>query len=261
MPKVHRMDDQDEYLFRIGAYTPATIPMERLAKYIAALARLLGNGANVHLDHLQEGSTMPVLKVDFEAAPKVSQRILGLSRGEAANDATASYDELNSLLRDDNATGELRHRHAGQQTTAVVLVFPGKDLPRPLKFGPFTEPATIDGELVRVGGRDKSAHATIVDPEGQSWHGEISRELAQELAPYLYKGPVLRVNGDARWERREDSTWHLISLKINEFTVLDDDTLLDVTDRLRKLEASGWSKHSDIDGYINALRGESDGLH
>ncbi|UIF88611.1 hypothetical protein KAF44_25245 (plasmid) [Cupriavidus necator] len=54
---------------------------------------------------------------------------------------------------------------------------------------------------------------------------------------------------------------HLVSLRVNEFTVLDDETLLEVTDRLRKLESSGWSKHDDIDGYITALRGESDGLH
>ncbi|MBC8638249.1 hypothetical protein IAG25_15615 [Caballeronia sp. EK] len=255
------MDDQDEYLFRIGAFTPGTIPMERLAKYMTSLARLFGNDANVHLDHIEEGSTMPVLKVDVEAASKVSARIADLSRGEAANDARIGFDELNALLRDDNATGELRQRFLGQEMGAVVLRFPGKDLPRPLTFGPFTEPATFDGELVRVGGRDKSAHATIIDPDGRSWHGEISRQLAQDLAPYLYKGPILRVNGDARWERREDGAWHVTSLKINEFSVLDDETLLEVTDRLRKLESSGWSKHDDIDGYITALRGESDGLH
>ncbi|QBY56449.1 hypothetical protein [Cupriavidus oxalaticus] len=255
------MDDRDEYLFRIGAYTPATIPMERLAKYIASLAKLFGNDASVHLDHIEEGSTIPVLKVDVEAVSRVSARIVGLSRGEAANDAVAGYDELNTLLRDDNATGELRQRQRGAHVSALVLRFPGRDLPRPLTFGPFTESATFDGELVRVGGRDKSAHATIVDPEGRSWHGEISRQLAQDLAPYLYKGPVLRLNGDARWERREDGSWHLVSLKINEFTVLDDETLIEVTDRLRKLESSSWSKHGDIDGYITALRGESDGLH
>ncbi|MDR5757918.1 hypothetical protein [Caballeronia sp. LZ035] len=255
------MDDQDEYLFRIGAFTPGTIPMERLAKYMTSLAKLFGNAASVHLDHIEEGSTMPVLKVDVEAVSRVSARIADLSRGEAANDARIGYDELNVLLRDDNATGELRQRFLGQESSAVVLRFPGKDLPPPLTFGPFTESATFDGELVRVGGRDKSAHATIIDPDGRSWHGEISRQLAQDLAPFLYRGPILRVNGDARWERREDGAWYVTSLKINEFSVLDDETLLEVTDRLRKLESSGWSKHDDMDGYITALRGESDGLH
>jgi hypothetical protein len=39
-----------EYRFLIAdSYTPATIPMERLAAYIGALAQLLGEGANVHL--------------------------------------------------------------------------------------------------------------------------------------------------------------------------------------------------------------------
>ncbi|UIF88610.1 hypothetical protein KAF44_25240 (plasmid) [Cupriavidus necator] len=112
--------------FRIGAYTPATIPMERLAKYIASLAKLFGNDASVHLDHIEEGSTMPVLKVDVDAVSRVSARIVGLSQGEAANDAVAGYDELNALLRDDNATGELRQRQPGAHLSAVVLRFRGE---------------------------------------------------------------------------------------------------------------------------------------
>lgn len=36
------MDRQDEYRLKIDAYSPQTIPMERLAMYLAALAKLLG---------------------------------------------------------------------------------------------------------------------------------------------------------------------------------------------------------------------------
>ncbi|KVK91508.1 hypothetical protein WS91_25355 [Burkholderia sp. MSMB1498] len=260
-PRVDIMDDHDEYQFSIGAYSPATIPMERLAKYIAALAKLFGNSPNVHLDRLQEGSTIPVMNVDRQAARHVSERISKIDKREAANDVIASYDELNALLRDDNATGELRRRSAGADSISVVLRFPGKELPKPLTFGPFTEPATIDGELVRIGGRDRSAHATMIDQEGHSWRCETTRELAQELAPYLYKGPVLRVHGDAKWERLEDGSWNLEHLKVTSFTVLDDDTLQETTDRLRQLHATDWSKLDDIDAYINASRGDNDGLH
>ena len=130
-----------------------------------------------------------------------------------------------------------------------------KELPRPIKFGPFTETATIDGELVKIGGKDKSAHALIVDPEGKSWWGEMTRELACEIAPYLYKGQVLRVTGEAKWERLEDGMWHLLLFKINGYKILDEDTLQDATNRLRNLRKTDWDGINDLDGFITASRG------
>lgn len=255
------MNDCDKYEFRFDAYTPETIPMERLAKYLAALAKLLGNESSVHFESVESGSTQPVMRVEKEAAPKVANRILEIGRGVAANDAMASFDELNDLLRNDNAAGWLNRKQAGTLAGVLILSFAGKDLPRPVKFGPFSEPASIDGELVKIGGKDKTAHATIIDPEGKSWSGEMSRELAQQIAPHLYKGPILRVTGDAKWERLEDGTWHQLLLKISAFEVLREDTLNDATARLRNLQNTDWDKVGDLDEFISASRGASDGLH
>lgn len=255
------MSDCDEYEFRIGAYTPETIPMERLAAYLAALAKMFGHEANVHFNRIETGSTMPILRIDQEAAPKVAHRIQGISRGEAANDAIAGFNELNNLLRDDNAVGSLKWLRANAESGITILEFAGKNLPRPVKFGPFIEPTMVDGELVRIGGKDQSAHAQIVDPEGKTWSGELSRDLARRLAAYIYKGPCLRVTGDARWERREDGAWHLLSFRINGFDVLEDDDLESATARLRSMHSTDWANIEDIDSYIEAERGESDGLH
>jgi hypothetical protein len=57
--------------FRIAGYTPETIPMERLAKYLAELAKLLGNEKDVHF-----------LKIKKEVclrAPKWKKQFLKLS--------------------------------------------------------------------------------------------------------------------------------------------------------------------------------------
>lgn len=256
-----KMNDFDEYEFKFDAYTPETIPMERLAKYLDVLAKLFGHTSSVHFDRVESGSTKPIMRVEKEDAPKVAHRIADINRGAAANDAMASFDELNELLRTDNAAGWLNRRPADSQVITLVLSFAGKGLPRPVRFGPFTEPASIDGELVKIGGKDKSAHATIIDPEGRAWSGEMTRELAQEIAPHLYKGPKLRVTGEAKWERLENSAWHLISLKISGFDILPEDTLNDATKRLRDLRNTDWDKVGDIDTFINAERGESDGLH
>jgi len=253
--------DDDEYEFWIDAYTPETIPMERLAKYLCALAKMLGHGSSVHFSHLETGSTKSLMHVQREDAPKVFDRVEQISNGQAANDATAAFDELNILLRNDNAIGKLSRRTPNSQGSAIVLTFLGRDLPLPPVYGPFYEEAVVEGELVRIGGKDKSAHAQIVDPEGKTWSGEMDRDMARDMAQYLYKGTVLRVTGDARWERLDNGSWHLMAFKIKGFTVLADDTLSEVSQRLRGLQKTDWAGLDDIDAFITASRGESDGLH
>lgn len=253
--------DEDEYSFWLNAYTPATIPMERLAKYMAALAKMLGHEHSVHFNRLEAGSTVNVVSIEKEDAQKVFDRVGRLARGEAANDAVAAFDELNKLLRDDGATGKLSRKASGETSSAVILTFLGKDLPQPHTYGPFNEIAVVEGELVRIGGKDTSAHAQLVDPEGKTWNCEMDRQLASEMAPYLYKGAVLRVTGDARWERLETQNWQLKSFKVQEFAVLVEDTLEEVTQRMRNLRPTDWSKLDNVDAFITASRGESDGLH
>ena len=60
--------------FEIGAYSPTTMPMARLARYLDNLATVLGETRSVHLVSVDEGSTVPVLAVDPEAYSKVRQR-------------------------------------------------------------------------------------------------------------------------------------------------------------------------------------------
>jgi hypothetical protein len=253
--------DDDEYEFWLDAYTPETIPMERLAKYLVALAKMLGHGSSVHFDRLETGSTKSLMRVQREDAPKVFDRLEHVALKQAANDATAAFDELNSLLRDDNAIGRLTRKVPDWEGSEVVLTFLGRDLPKPARYGPFHEEAVVEGELVRIGGKDISAHAQIVDPEGKTWSGEMDRELAVEMAPYLYKGSVLRVTGDARWERLENASWHLMGFKIKGFVVLADDTLDAAAQRLRSLKKTDWDSVGDVDRFITASRGESDGMH
>ena len=54
-----------EYRFEIDAFTPATVPMARLAEYVSDLATMFGNNSYVHLARIEEGSTAPVVLVDW----------------------------------------------------------------------------------------------------------------------------------------------------------------------------------------------------
>ncbi len=97
-----------EYRFTIDAFTPDTLPMSRLAEYMANLARLLGEVECVHFVSLEGGSTAVVHSVEPKAVPQVRKRIQSVVGEDTPNDVAAAFAGLNRLLAADNATGSLR---------------------------------------------------------------------------------------------------------------------------------------------------------
>ena len=79
-----------EFRFRIDAFTPDTLPMERLAEYMTDLARMLGEPASVHFVRLDPGSTVLIQRIDEEAEPKVRHRVRTVRSGEGPADALAA---------------------------------------------------------------------------------------------------------------------------------------------------------------------------
>jgi hypothetical protein len=256
------MVGDEEYRFKIDAFSPETIPMARLAEYMLEFAKLLAYQDNVHFKDVEAGSTILVSRIEYEAIPKVSRRIDDIHRGAAPDDARTSYVRLNDMLREDNAVGHLTRKPANDDSAeAEILKFPGKEIPRPTKIGPFTERAVIDGELVRIGGKDDTAHVQIVDAEGRTWGGAMTRDLARQLRQYLYEGPILRVEGDARWERTVEGAWELKNFNIKSFQELAKDTLLNAVGRLREIEGTEWNKMEDPITAIREQRKDGDGVH
>jgi hypothetical protein len=58
------MSEQEIYEFLIDACTPETLPMARLAQYLADLAVLIGHKTSVHLIGIKEGSVRPQIRID-----------------------------------------------------------------------------------------------------------------------------------------------------------------------------------------------------
>lgn len=223
------MAGDDIYTFRIAAYSPDTIPMGRLGQYLAELADVFGERDSVHFKALETGSTRILTRVRHEAVPKVRNNISGAASGDLPGPANA-FKKLNDMLREDNADAQLRRGDTN------IIDFPGCRAIRPAKLGPFTQGVVKDGVLVRVGGRDQTAHATIQDGDGNTWNFELSRDLARDLAPHLF-GKPLRVSGSGRWFRDEDGQWQYSRLTADRFHVLDDADLATIVGRVRKLPA------------------------
>jgi hypothetical protein len=236
-----------EFRFRIDVFTPATLPMKRLAEYMGELARLMGEEEHVHFTEVREGSLTLAHTVDPEAVPKVRDRLLQARNPDAPKDIRQPWRNIDEMLAKDNAVGTLAQRGRG----GVVIKFPGRTVQR-IEIGPVAEEGSIEGVLVRIGGQDRTAHAQLQDGD-QVFGCEMSRDLAARLSPYLYGAPV-RVYGRGRWRRSPGGDWTLIDFQARDFTVLDGASVADVADRLRALPRKGWEDSPDPLAELRRLR-------
>lgn len=226
---VYHMAEPHEYEFLIDAYTPETIPMARLAKYLTDLATLLGNHASVHLIGIERGSVRPKIRIDAPDVPKVQERLHAVRANDAPMEAMRAYRAIDARLARDNATGSLTV--AGSK----VIEFPGRDRFRDVP--PLSEAGTLDGIVVTVGGKDNPPTVHL-QSEAQAYVCHASRILTKRIAQHLYGDPI-RVNGMGRWERDSSERWALTRFTIHDFVVLRD-TGLDIL--AKKIRDSGYSQ-------------------
>jgi hypothetical protein len=244
----------EEYRFKIDAFTPDTLPMARLAEYMAGLAELLGEPTAVHFKRLEPGSTVLVQKIDKEAVPKVRQRTSAIRRGDAAQDATRAFKAVNKLLRDDNASGVLQLKKG-----AVILRFPGR-LETEEKFASIRQQGSIDGIINRIGGRDETIHVGL-EMDGKHVSAcSTTRTIAKELRHLLFE-PV-RLFGRGRWSRDNDGNWTLEDFRIDSFQELNDAPLSDALRELRSIPAEwGDDAFSELNEIRKGPKGRRNGSH
>ncbi|CAN7706002.1 hypothetical protein LJR220_006915 [Bradyrhizobium sp. LjRoot220] len=229
-----------EYRLRIESdMTPDTFPMDRLAEYLGALAKLLGKSKSVHFADIESGSAIVVARIDDDARASVVDRIRGLPAGFGPKDALKAYSDIDEMLRRDGATGCLLSEEYG-----IVIPFPGRERPEPIVFGPFKQDGTLDGQVIRVGGSDDTVPVHLRDTDTIHTHLHATPEIARRIAQHLL-GPVVRVHGTGTWFRGEDGIWELKSFKITDFELLGDEPLTEVVRNIRKIGGSQWNEVPD----------------
>lgn len=251
------MNDTEEYEFWIDAYSPEKIAMKRLGEYMTRLGKLLGQEDRVHFTKLLGGSTSLRYRVEREAVPKVDGRLNSLKTAEAANDVVAANIDLNEMLHSDNAVGEIRRIENGNVIPLFRLA--GREIPKPQKIGPFAEPATFKGQLVRLEGEDVTKHAGIKDAQGRVWSGEMSLDLAVQARELLFEWVL--VEGIARWLRNEEGDWEVKHFRISSCKRLPNDTLEDDLKSIRGIAGSKWKEMDDPLGFIRESRNDIDEIH
>jgi hypothetical protein len=229
--------------------------MERLAEYLTNLAKMLGEPASVHFVRLDSGSTVLVQKIDEEAEPKVRHRVRMLGSGDGPADALQAYKNINRLLLDDNAIGEL-----SDDRGVNVIDFPGRELGEPVTFGAFNQSGSLDGRLIRIGGVRDQVPVILQASDGRHFKCRASRESAKTIARYLY-GPELRVHGEGRWYRDKTGAWQLDRFTIGSFDVLGDEPLSAVVARLRDIQGGEWQEMEDPWAELERERNGSGEMH
>jgi hypothetical protein len=234
-----------ELRFKIDALRPETLSLGRFVAYMTELSKLLGGDSGLHFERVDSGSAVLVGWADELARPMLDDRLTRVRMGAGPPEAAKAQGKLNDLLREDDAVGVL------QVDGAEIIPFPGRTLPRVETIGPVQKPTTtIEGQLIRIGGKDKVILFQLADGE-RTWKGTTTREQARAMGQHLF-GATLRVTGAGAWFRDGGGVWDLRQFVASHFEVLDDAPLVEALAKLRAITPL----HDDAIDLWRDLRGD-----
>ncbi|ATQ74870.1 hypothetical protein CR152_10300 [Massilia violaceinigra] len=241
------MESKEKITFSIDSRTPDTLPMSRLAEYLSALSTLYGSDEYFHFDMVDNGSALLQVWVDEPAMTTVMTQLASVGAGTAAAPIHKAYNQLDCLLREDNAVGAV-HVHGG-----VVLAFPGRNR-KIVETVSITKLTTIDGTVIKIGVRDSSIPVTLKDLEGQVVRCQIRGVAnAKRLSRHYLEAPI-RVHGSGRWTRGQDGKWILDILDIDSWEILDQSSPEGLLSVLASPD-NGWAQMSNPQAEWRKLRG------
>jgi hypothetical protein len=235
-----------EYRFQIDAFAPASMPMSRLAEYVSNLAKVFGSNNSVHLLKIESGSTVPVILVDWEAEPKVQERLRAVKSQEAPEEAIQAVKDIDRLLLEDNAKAVLRDPTGGK-----VLAFAGRDSATRMVFGPINQAGVFQGVPIKVGGENDPVPVHLED--GKQKHIVLARRsLAKDIAQYLFT-TVVRAEGTGRWVRHSDGEWEMLAFHAASFSVVAEGNIRSNIAELRQVPGE-WKSLDDPVTELERIR-------
>jgi hypothetical protein len=226
--------------------------MVRLAEYLADLATLLGEYKSVHFVRLAPGSTQLVHSVEYEAEPKIRERLNGVRNDDGPIEAMRAARSIDKRLAQDNASGLIK-----EPTGAKILDFPGKRRFAQPEYGPFNQAGTLDGIPIRIGGESDLVPVHLEEPGQKEPHiCHATRIIARQVAPYIFS-TLLRVEGTARYHRDPDGKWIRDKFTIHSFKELKNVPLSESIGRLRGIKSGLHQIHDPLQELENLRQGKN----
>lgn len=249
----HRIEERPAVTlrFRIDAYSPATMPLARLARYLHNLGTVLGESDGVHLVGVEDENTVPLLAVDPEAYPKLRTQVEAAIHGRGSARALKARKAIETDLAEDNAD----YAELVDEDGARLLHFTGDttDNDEP-EYGPFRQSGTLDGVPIVIGGKGDPVPVHLQDLD-RVHVCRASRDLAKRIGKHLFATP-LRVSGVGQWFRDRRGAWTMTNFRIDGYTELRSESLTATTARLQAMDAA-WKHRADPLGDLAALRKEA----
>lgn len=234
------------YQFVMDKWLPTTIPVKRLAQYLDKLSLLFGNTDSVHFVKITAGSARPLFEVEEVAALDVAHRLMAANDDKSSDGARLCKD-INRMLMEDGCIGYLRVHH-GQR----VIEFQGRKTPISQEVT-VHEPGELEGQVIRVGGKDATVPVHLMGIEGEYYKCQASRTIAKQLAHLLF-GDQVRASGKGKWRRNAEGMWNLEEFHIAEFVQLDDVPLAGFVKDMRAIPGSAWNEMEDPQAELKRLR-------
>lgn len=237
------MEEFEELEFLIPAYTPETMPLDRLIEYLQQIADVVGVAGDMHLIRIEASSTKPVFKMPVPTAIRARERAAAVRNGGGTSAQRSAFKRIRQMVKKDGGEpASLKDR------TGVLLDFP----PTIEDIGPIMgvrQASTFDGSLLRVGGIGDHTPILMQDPGGEVFSGfSAPKDLAKAMAHSLFE--PIRVTGIGNWERSAAGRWKLTKMLIQTYEPLSDEPLSEVFGKLRAAQVV-WPPNAD-----EVLRGD-----
>jgi hypothetical protein len=231
------MEDFEELEFVIPAYTPETMPFDRLLQYLQQIGDVLGVAGEMHLVRIEPSSTKPVFKMPVPMAIRARERATAVGNGSGTQTQRSAYNRIRQMVkRDGGKPASLKDR------TGVILDFPPtiEDIGAILGV---RQASSFDGSLLRVGGVGDYTPILMQDLGGEIFSGfSAPKDLAKAMAKLLFE--PIRVTGIGNWERSATGQWKLSKMLIQAYEPLSDEPLNEVFNNLRAVPVD-WPQDAD----------------
>jgi hypothetical protein len=231
------MADFEELELVIPAYTPETMPLDRLLQYLQQIGEVIGEPQEMHLVRIESSSTKPVFKVPIPLAMLVRERAAAVRSGSGTQVQRAAYNRIRQMVRKDGGKpASLKDR------TGIILDFP-PTLEEAETISGVRQASSFDGSLLRVGGVGEYTPILMQDLSGNIFAGfSAPKILAKAMAKLLFE--PIRVSGIGSWDRSPAGEWKLSKMLIQVYEPLSDETLDEVFQKLRAAPVS-WPANAD----------------
>jgi hypothetical protein len=241
-----------ELKFHIRAFSKATMPMNRLVEYLADLSVILGEKHGVHLDRIEDGSALPVIRVDPESERKVVQNVYRARTNDAPKEVREAKRRMELRLVVDNApSAELEDHTRGLK----LLEFRGRSAFQE-PWGPIRQSGELTGWVIGIAGKEDRVTVRLQDGDGPTLTCHAKRDVAKKLRPFLFENKPVRVHGYGKWTRDDQGEWHMEDFLIAGFKPLSSAPLREVLNELRAI-GSDWLDGPDPLGELKKREGTS----